>query len=159
MGSPKWKDDSDKQLKELLRQGLTYDQIASVMKRSRGSVIGRASRLELKSAQADRYNPSHKVRKPRAPAPVPPAERPPEPVQAAPEPVPEVVPPVPTAPTGITIDKLLSTHCRWPLGDPARPDFSFCGEPKQPHRSYCDHHHKISYTPPVRRPFKKGVRT
>ncbi|MEM7301893.1 MAG: GcrA family cell cycle regulator [Pseudomonadota bacterium] len=27
--------------------------------------------------------------------------------------------------------------CRWPTGDPSGPDFSFCGKPTQPGKSYC----------------------
>lgn len=30
--------------------------------------------------------------------------------------------------------------CRWPLGDPAEPDFAFCGARKLPGRSYCPAH-------------------
>jgi hypothetical protein len=30
--------------------------------------------------------------------------------------------------------------CRWPLGDPARPGFAFCGAPRLGRRSYCGSH-------------------
>lgn len=30
--------------------------------------------------------------------------------------------------------------CRWPLGDPAEPDFSYCGAPRAGRASYCRHH-------------------
>ena len=38
--------------------------------------------------------------------------------------------------------------CRWPCGDPARPDFHFCGSPvaKKP---YCEHHRAMAYRAPL----------
>jgi hypothetical protein len=36
--------------------------------------------------------------------------------------------------------------CRWPSGDPRRPDFSFCRQPVTiAGRSYCDAHHAKAY--------------
>jgi GcrA cell cycle regulator len=41
---------------------------------------------------------------------------------------------------------LTSNACRWPCGDPERPDFHFCGDPvvKKP---YCDHHRAMAFWP------------
>jgi hypothetical protein len=38
--------------------------------------------------------------------------------------------------------------CRWPCGDPAHPDFHFCGSPvaREP---YCEHHRALAYVAPV----------
>jgi len=30
--------------------------------------------------------------------------------------------------------------CRWPLGDPSKPDFAFCGAPRSGRASYCCDH-------------------
>lgn len=30
--------------------------------------------------------------------------------------------------------------CRWPLGDPSKPDFQFCGAPRPARKSYCRKH-------------------
>ena len=30
--------------------------------------------------------------------------------------------------------------CRWPLGDPSKPNFAFCAAPRFGHASYCQHH-------------------
>jgi hypothetical protein len=30
--------------------------------------------------------------------------------------------------------------CKWPVGDPAAPDFFFCGAAAREGRPYCDHH-------------------
>lgn len=39
-------------------------------------------------------------------------------------------------------------HCRWPIGDPREPDFSFCGGLKVIGLSYCAHHAARAYQPP-----------
>ena len=43
--------------------------------------------------------------------------------------------------------------CRWPLGDPAKEDFRFCGRQTRQiadggSRVYCDKHHEIAHTKP-----------
>ena len=38
--------------------------------------------------------------------------------------------------------------CRWPCGDPARPDFHFCGSPVAS-RPYCEHHRAMAYMAPL----------
>jgi GcrA cell cycle regulator len=45
----------------------------------------------------------------------------------------------------VTVANLTERSCRWPLGDPMRPDFHFCGRSKPAARSYCDHHAAIAY--------------
>lgn len=35
-------------------------------------------------------------------------------------------------------------HCRWPIGDPASPNFRFCGARKE-RGSYCEYHRGIAY--------------
>ena len=40
---------------------------------------------------------------------------------------------------------LTMSDCRWPYGDPGKPDFFFCGgEIKRPNCSYCDYHFEVS---------------
>lgn len=43
-----------------------------------------------------------------------------------------------------TIDTLEADDCRWPIGDPRRDGFHFCGEPKALGRPYCAHHSALS---------------
>ena len=38
--------------------------------------------------------------------------------------------------------------CRWPCGDPARPDFHFCGGPVA-RGPYCEHHRAMAYAAPL----------
>ena len=55
------------------------------------------------------------------------------------------LPPEPTRPT-VSLHDLQSHHCRWPIGDPASPDFGFCGEAiRDESVPYCTHHCRIAY--------------
>jgi hypothetical protein len=45
----------------------------------------------------------------------------------------------------ITTLALTSETCRWPLGDPAEPDFHYCGERPLAGQVYCDKHDAQSY--------------
>jgi GcrA cell cycle regulator len=69
--------------------------------------------------------------------PVPVRRRPPRKVVQAPlKPAkpPPVVRPPPPPPT-----------CSWPLGEPGRIGFRFCGEPSVPGKPYCGDHCKLAY--------------
>lgn len=46
-----------------------------------------------------------------------------------------------------TIQTLESDDCRWPIGDPLKPDFHFCGRPNILGLPYCDHHARLAYQP------------
>jgi hypothetical protein len=48
----------------------------------------------------------------------------------------------PTIPVGQrkTMETLMAGHCRWPIGDPQRADFHFCGKQKVGGYPYCDFH-------------------
>jgi GcrA cell cycle regulator len=42
--------------------------------------------------------------------------------------------------------ELTPTTCRWPYGDPGKPDFHFCGGFVWD-KTYCKHHHAMAYSP------------
>ena len=65
--------------------------------------------------------------------------------QPAPRPVKEVVIPISER---VTLMELKEAMCRWPLGDPAQPDFRFCGI-KSPGAlgPYCGYHASVAYQP------------
>jgi GcrA cell cycle regulator len=46
----------------------------------------------------------------------------------------------------VTILELKEAMCRWPLGDPASPEFRYCGSPS-PSGPYCAHHARLAYQP------------
>jgi len=46
----------------------------------------------------------------------------------------------------VTIAELRESMCRWPIGDPAQPEFRFCGAKKLPGQGpYCAGHAGIAY--------------
>ena len=40
--------------------------------------------------------------------------------------------------------------CRWPVGDPSKPDFAFCAAPRFGRASYCRHHLAKAFEPEAR---------
>jgi GcrA cell cycle regulator len=47
----------------------------------------------------------------------------------------------------VTIMELRESMCRWPLGDPATPEFRYCGSKSPIGDTYCAHHARIAYQP------------
>jgi GcrA cell cycle regulator len=46
----------------------------------------------------------------------------------------------------VTIVELKESMCRWPLGDPATPEFRYCGSPTAT-GPYCTYHGGLAYQP------------
>jgi GcrA cell cycle regulator len=44
-----------------------------------------------------------------------------------------------------TIQTLEADDCRWPIGDPIKADFHFCGKTKVAGLPYCEHHAQRAY--------------
>ncbi len=42
---------------------------------------------------------------------------------------------------------LTERTCKWPIGDPATPEFWFCGLPTQSGKPYCDTHVAVAFQP------------
>jgi GcrA cell cycle regulator len=57
-----------------------------------------------------------------------------------------------------TIADLESNDCRWPIGDPRRADFHFCGAKRAATRPYCEFHWRMAIQPPKQRQ-QQGVPT
>ena len=43
--------------------------------------------------------------------------------------------------------QLTERTCKWPIGDPATPDFWFCGLPSQSGKPYCEAHVGVAFQP------------
>ncbi len=43
--------------------------------------------------------------------------------------------------------ELTERTCKWPIGDPATPDFWFCGLPTQTGKPYCEAHVGVAFQP------------
>ncbi len=123
---------------------------------SRCAVIGKIDRMHLVGPRT--RGPGEKR------AATPPPERPPLPgpvsLPRKPQPRAIAMPVSPDLPLltsrPVTLGELHSCHCRWPLGDPRAVEFRYCGAPKEPERSYCTVHARMSvsteYTYQYRKP-------
>ena len=47
----------------------------------------------------------------------------------------------------ITLMELTERTCKWPIGDPATPNFWFCGLPTQAGKPYCEAHVGVAFQP------------
>lgn len=47
----------------------------------------------------------------------------------------------------LTLMDLTERTCKWPVGDPATPDFWFCGLPVQQGKPYCEAHVGVAFQP------------
>lgn len=47
----------------------------------------------------------------------------------------------------LTLMELTEKTCKWPVGDPATPNFWFCGLPVQPGKPYCEAHVGVAFQP------------
>jgi len=125
-----WTEEAIARLRELWASGVSCTAIARELGTgSKNSVIGKVHRLGLPPRQS----------------PLPTSAR-------RTVPVPGAVPVTLHHATLATL-ALTSRTCRWPIGDPASPDFRYCGAlPRRDGAPYCDLHWKIAYRPtPARR--------
>lgn len=159
-------------LKKLWLEGLSASQIAAELGGvTRNAVIGKVHRLGL-SGRAKAPVAPVKARKPGRPAEAPHAPvaeggsaapqtigatalkvevaTAPAPVQ---KPVAELVPIAKRA----TILTLTDRTCKWPIGDPTRDDFYFCGNASNTGAPYCAYHCRIAYQPASDRRRDRGT--
>jgi GcrA cell cycle regulator len=146
-----WTDERVESLKKLWLEGLSASQIAKQLGGvTRNAVIGKVHRLGL-SGRAAPSQPQRSVFR---------APRPPRPVQAAPAPRRPAPAPVPVPsreiineePGQATVLTLGAHMCKWPIGDPALDNFSFCGRRTEDDAGpYCQHHAMIAYQPQPKR--------
>ena len=150
-----WTDERVEQLKTLWAEGLSAAQIANKMGGvTRNAVIGKVHRLGL-SGRATPAKPqrgcSPSTGKSGASSASPetrPAPRDFKPVI----PEPEFASPIVLEDGDMaTVATIKNNMCKWPIGDPARDDFHFCGQGTATGKSYCAYHAKLAFQPPQRR--------
>jgi GcrA cell cycle regulator len=139
-----WTDERVELLKKLWQDGLSASQIAKQLGGvTRNAVIGKVHRLGL-SGRAAPSKPARTVFKaPRPARPVAPSapRRIAEPHQA---PVPVRI--LDEAPGMATVLTLGAHMCKWPIGDPALDNFTFCGR-RCDEGPYCHEHSQVAYQP------------
>jgi GcrA cell cycle regulator len=149
-----WSDARVETLKAEWRDGRSAGEIAKKLGGvTRSGVIGKIHRLGLtkndqgcrKAATVPSKPRPAKVKTPRA---------------AAPPAPPVAQPPAPTASVIRPITFSASGTCMWPIGDPGRESFRFCGEAAAPGRCYCPDHTAKAYvkSAPPRPPPEPRVR-
>jgi GcrA cell cycle regulator len=158
-----WTDERVEQLKKLWSDGLSASQIAAEIGNvTRNAVIGKVHRLGLSGrgkakATSTAQRPRKTTRAPSAPAPLASTSRPSN-VVLAPIPTPLPLEPEPMLPAvdedvvvpmseRVTIMDLRESMCRWPMGDPTKPEFRFCGARSVSGLPYCGHHARVAYQP------------
>ena len=47
-----------------------------------------------------------------------------------------------------TLQVITERMCKWPFGDPKKPDFHFCGKAVDVTVTYCAEHRAMAYAPP-----------
>lgn len=60
-----------------------------------------------------------------------------------------------------TVETLEESSCRWPIGDPVKPEFHFCGADRVEGLPYCSKHCAVAYVTPTlkkRELEREGVR-
>jgi GcrA cell cycle regulator len=156
----KWTESQDDQMKALWTEGWSAGKIAEAIGQgTRNAIIGRAHRLGLANKQGPKrvpkislrpYNPSSlasrvvPLPRMRVPRPAYPRDNTPLPGIGGGNGLAPFIPPNP-----ITIIELTDRHCHWPIGDPATPEFRYCGYPIACEgKVYCAEHCAIAYLPP-----------
>jgi GcrA cell cycle regulator len=140
-----WNLERTARLQLLWSGGYSASEIARVLGGlTRNAVIGKIHRLKLRSpGRARARRASRKAsRQPRSRFFIRPI------VRRTPKPFIEI-PPLAAPPTcRIELKDLRRSHCRWPQGDPRKPDFHFCGRPAGRGQTYCPHHRAHAYVQP-----------
>jgi GcrA cell cycle regulator len=158
-----WTDDRVELLTKLWGEGLSASQIATALGGgvTRNAVIGKVHRLGLSGRAKPGAAGAVRAAKPRAVAPTPPqlegGRTPPRDPEQLMRPTlvsnerwsPDQVE-IPES-QRVSIMELRDTTCRWPIGDPSKPDFAFCGGRAVTGLPYCGHHCRIAYQPAAER--------
>jgi len=172
-----WTDERVELLKKLWGEGQSASQIAKELGGvTRNAVIGKVHRLGLsnRASSGSKAETTQKVdKKPEKVAAKKPEaatkEPEPKPVMQSPArrqiiPAGQPLPPQPSAneispealarvseiekkAKRISLLELTERTCKWPVGDPATPDFWFCGLPTQSGKPYCEAHVGVAFQP------------
>lgn len=153
-----WNDERIELLKKLWGEGLSASQIAAEIGGiSRNAVIGKVHRLGLSGRAKAPAAVAPRARKPRASTPRPAYSRgnlafalrasPEEQTEPDLEPIANVFENVVPIGQRCSILELNESTCRWPLGEPGREDFAYCGGRTVEGLPYCGYHARIAYQP------------
>ena len=154
-----WTDERVELLKKLWQDGLSASQIAKQLGGvTRNAVIGKVHRLGLsgRAAPSKPARPAFKAPRPAARPAAPAAPRRIAQPLAVARPAPEPVRYVEESPGTATVLTLGAHMCKWPIGDPASEEFTFCGR-RASEGVYCVEHARVAYQPQTKRGGKDGA--
>lgn len=147
-----WNDERVELLKKFWAEGLSASQIASKMGGvTRNAVIGKVHRLGLSGratpAKPQRgcdndYHEEEQVETGFARAEI-------DTLIGEPE---FIAPAILSTGDMATVATLKGNMCKWPIGDPAKDDFHFCGQSAPTGKPYCTYHAQLAFQPAQRRP-------
>ena len=149
-----WTDERVELLKKLWADGLSASQIAGELGGiTRNAVIGKVHRLGLSGRAKSPSSSAPRARKPRSH--MLRVSRPSMRGNTAlalayemeQEPEPELIENIIPIGQRRTLLELNEDTCRWPIGDPASPEFFFCGGKPLTGLPYCGYHSRVAYQP------------
>lgn len=145
-----WTDERVELLRKLWLDGHSASQIAKQLGEvTRNAVIGKVHRLGLsgRATPSQPTRPAFKAPRPARPAvSSTPALR--RPVEVRPAPTQAPAPVVYVEERGTATVLTLGAHmCKWPIGDPATDEFTFCGRRASDEGPYCVEHARVAYQP------------
>ncbi len=148
-----WTDERVAILTKLWADNLSASQVAKILGGvTRNAVIGKVHRLGLsgrvRAAKPAKRAPRQTTAKARTTTPS--APRLPRRVTLPSAPVPMEAKKLPSGEFA-TIMTITDHMCKWPLGDPATPNFRFCGRGTDKGVPYCTAHSQVAYQPARRR--------
>lgn len=127
-----WTEELRNEAARLWRAGNSAEQIAKALDVTRNAVCGVLHRQKLTAHdEVRRYQRNQRA------------------ANAVPVPVPAVAAAVVedfTPQQVVPLAELGARQCRFPIGDPQKPGFGYCGS-RATMRSYCAAHHKLMYRP------------
>ncbi len=149
-----WTDERVELLKTLWAEGLSAAQIANKMGGvTRNAVIGKVHRLGL-SGRATPAKPQRGCSPSQERKEVAESQAKTEQHREIKPVIPEpdfIEPMVLSSGDLATVSTIKNNMCKWPIGDPAKDDFHFCGQSTSPGKSYCAYHAHMAFQPPQRR--------
>ena len=141
-----WSDNAIIRLRALWDEGHSTAEIGRRMGITKNAVVGKAHRLDLPGRPSP-IKDAHTPRQPRAPKTTLPSLTKAAGVPSVPAPVRAPAAPPPPPPPAHAYRGRSGDPCCWPLGEPGRPGFRFCGAGTAPGKPYCPEHASLAYAP------------
>lgn len=153
MAKGTWNEERVELLKELWGAGKTAAEIAQQLGENitRNAVIGKAHRLGLSGRVSPIQKKAKKAAKAPAAAKTPTAVASATAATAAPRQPRSVYVDTPKENGGVSLMELKDRMCHWPIGDPKKPGFHFCGDASVPGVPYCAEHTAVAYQGSVKK--------